>query len=380
MNELRPKLLYFVSEDWYFWLHWANLARAARDAGWDVVVAARTKDHGRRIEGEGFRLVPIKLVRGSLNPLQEMAALNEIVRLYRRERPDVAHHVAMKPVLYGSVAARFARVHGVVNSFPGLGHAFIADGARAAILRSALRPALHWALSNPRSHAVFQNAEDLNLLIGTESVLRDRTHVIQGVGLNLSMFPPAPEPGEIPRVLLAGRMLWEKGVGEFVEAARLLRRMDVPVRCLLAGKVDEENPASVPADRLRQWQQEGIVEWLGHKDDMASLLRSVHIVVLPSYREGLPTVLLEAGACTRPVVASDVPGCREVVRDGENGLLVPAKDPGALANAIAKLSRDPLLRARMGAAGRKRVEREFSLSKIAGQTLALYGKILSESA
>jgi glycosyltransferase involved in cell wall biosynthesis len=174
-------------------------------------------------------------------------------------------------------------------------------------------------------------------------------------------------------------MLWDKGVGEFVEAARLLKAQGIRARFVLAGMVDEENPAQITERRLRTWQDEGLVEWWGHQDDMRRVLSAAHVVVLPSYREGLPKVLLEAAACARPIVATDVPGCREVVRDGDNGILVPPKDSHALAAAIAKLVQEPALRARMGAQGRALVVKEFSVERIAGETLGLYRELLRQA-
>lgn len=375
MTPARRKLLFLVTEDWYFWLHWANLARAARDAGWDIVVAARPQDHVARIKQEGFSFVPLRLARGSMNPLREAAALLELIDVYRRERPDVAHHIALKPVLYGSVAARLAGLGAWVNSFPGVGHLFISSGPRPTLLREAILPMLRRVLRDPRSRTVFQNKEDLSLILGSDPRLRLTAKVVPGVGLDLARFVASIEPGGPPRVLLAGRLLREKGLREFVEAARLLARRGVPARFILAGRLDEENPSGVRARDIEAWAKEGVVEWVGNSEDMPALIASVHIVALPSYREGLPTILLEAGACGRPAVASDVPGCRDVVAHGESGLLVPARNASALAEAVASLAGDAALRRRMGRAGRRRVEAEFSLPRIAAETLGIYDEL-----
>jgi glycosyltransferase involved in cell wall biosynthesis len=216
-------------------------------------------------------------------------------------------------------------------------------------------------------------------LIREAIVQPSQTVVIRGSGINTETFAPSPEPVGEPLVVLASRMLWDKGVGEFVEAARLLKAQGIRARFVLAGMVDEENPAQITERRLRTWQDEGLVEWWGHQDDMRRVLSAAHVVVLPSYREGLPKVLLEAAACARPIVATDVPGCREVVRDGDNGILVPPKDSHALAAAIAKLVQEPALRARMGAQGRALVVKEFSVERIAGETLGLYRELLRQA-
>jgi glycosyltransferase involved in cell wall biosynthesis len=375
----KPRLLFLITEDWYFWSHRLDLARAAREAGFEVLVATRVRAHGERIVREGFKLLPIRITRRNWYPWRELAAVMELVGLYRRERPDIVHHVAMKPILYGSVAARLVSVHVVVNAFAGLGYIFIATGRWVGWVRVLLGIALRWTLALPQSRVVFQNAHDRELLIHEAIVQPSQTVVIRGSGINTETFAPSPEPAGEPLVVLASRMLWDKGVGEFVEAARLLKAQGIRARFVLAGMVDEENPAQITERRLRTWQDEGLVEWWGHQDDMRRVLSAAHVVVLPSYREGLPKVLLEAAACARPIVATDVPGCREVVRDGDNGILVPPKDSHALAAAIEKLVQEPALRARMGAQGRALVVKEFSVERIAGETLGLYRELLRQA-
>lgn len=375
----KPKLLFLITEDWYFWSHRLDLARAAHDAGMEVLVATRVQDHGARIEKEGIRLIPIHMRRSSWNPLREAAAILEIVRIYRRERPDVTHHVAMKPILYGAVAARAARVPAVVNAFAGLGYAFIADGPLARVRRLVLQRALRWALASRRAVTVFQNDEDRALLVEQGLVPRERTRLIRGAGVNTAVFvPPSAEPAGEPVVLLPARMLWVKGVGEFVEAATLLKRDGVQVRFVLVGQADEDNPACIAVEQLRRWQEAGTVEWWGHREDMPAVLSSTTVVALPSYREGLPKALLEAAACERPLVAADVPGCREIVRNGVNGLLVPPRDAQGLARAIKRLLQDEGLRRSLGRRGREIVLKEFSSEQVARETVSLYRDLLAQ--
>lgn len=375
----RPKLLYLVTEDWYFWSHRLPIARAARAAGFDVAVATRVTDHGPRIRGEGFRLLPIGLRRGSRNPAREAAALAEIVRLYRRERPDLVHHVALKPTLYGALAAALTGVPAAVNALTGMGFVFTSTRLRARLLRPAVEAGFRLLLNRPGSRLVLQNPDDARMLTEAGVIAPERVVVIRGSGVDTAAFAPAPEPDGTPVAALISRMLWDKGVGETVEAARLLKERGVGVRVLLVGDPDPDNPASIPRARLEAWRAEGLVEWRGHVDDVAALLRRVHIAVLPSYREGLPKSLLEAAASGRPIVASDVPGCREITRQGENGLLVPVRDARALADAIARLAGDPALRWRMGRRGRALVEEAFSEAAVADRTLALYREMLAES-
>ena len=372
----RPKLLFVVTEDWYFWSHRLDLARAAAQAGFDVSIATRVTDHGERIQGEGFRLFPIGLSRRSRNPFVELAAVLELIRLYRRERPAIVHHVAMKPIVYGSLAAWISGVPVVVNAFAGLGYAFTDETRRGSMVHMSLRRALKSLLRLSQSVVIFQNKDDRDLLFEEGVVEIQHTRIISGSGVDTKTFDVRPSAEECPIVMLASRMLWDKGIGEFVEAARRLKQNGVSARYVLVGRCDEHNPAAIEPTQLRRWVEEGVVEWWEHRDEMSSTLASATIVVLPSYREGLPKVLLEAAACGKPLIATDVPGCRDIVTHGINGLLVPARDPAALADAIDSLLRDSSLRAAMGVAGREVVLRAFSVEKVAGQVVDLYRELL----
>lgn len=367
-----------VNEDWYFSIHWSDLMLRLRGKGFEVIVATHVVgDDGRRIVESGFELEPITMRRSSRHPWQEARSLLELIRLYRRVRPHVALHVSLKPILYGSIAARLAGVSCIVNIFAGLGYAFT-DPSRW-YLRLPLGGILRVVLALSRSKVVFHNQEDRDQLVKARFVERDRTTVLPGVGVNLYHFAPSLEPDDGPSVvLLPSRMLWDKGVGEFVAAAALHRASGLPTRWVLAGRIDRGNPSAIPEDQLREWESAGTVEWWGHQDDMPRTLAAAHVVVLPSYREGLPTVLLEACACARPVVASDVPGCREVVRPGENGFLVPARDAAALASAVRTLVEDRALRRSMGLRGREIVEREFSVDRVSDEMTTLFRGLLTE--
>ena len=368
----RPRLLFLITEDWYFWSHRLDLARVAAQAGFDVSIATRVTDHGERIQGEGFRLFPIGLFRRSRNPFVELAAVLELIRLYRRERPAIVHHVAMKPIVYGSLAAWISGVPVVVNAFAGLGYAFTDETRRGSMVPMSLRRALKILLWLSQSVVLFQNKDDRDLLLEAGAVEIQHTRIISGSGVDTKTFDVRPSAEECPIVMLASRMLWDKGIGEFVEAARRLKQKGVSARYVLVGRCDEHNPAAIEPTQLRRWVEEGVVEWWKHRDEMSSTLASATIVVLPSYREGLPKVLLEAAACGKPLIATDVPGCRDIVTHGINGLLVPARDPAALADAIDSLLRDSSLRAVMGVAGREVVLRAFSVEKVAGQVVDLY--------
>lgn len=371
----KPKILFLVTEDWYFWSHRLPLARAARDSGYEVSVATRVDGFGERIRAEGFKLHPLlHLRRRSKNPLRELLALGELVRLYRRERPDLVHHVALKPVIYGSMAARLARIQSVVNAFAGLGFVFITPGLKAGILRRFVSLAYKISLSAPNMKVIFQNQDDIATFVENGLVSERDVVLIKSSGVDLSLFSPVPEPEGGLLVVLAGRMLWDKGVGEYVAAAASLRARGVKARFALVGDSDPANPASVPGRQLEEWRDSGAVEWWGRRTDMPEVLAQSHIACLPSYREGLPKFLVEAAARSRAIVATDVPGCREIVRHGENGFLVPARDPEALAEALGRLLEDSGLRGRMGARGRQ-IAAEYSVDKVTRQTLSVYGAL-----
>lgn len=370
----RPKLLFFVNEDWYFCLHRMPFALAARDAGFDVAVLARELAHGDVIRNAGLRLIPLALERRSRNPATELATLREVIALYRAERPDLVQHVTVKPILYGSIAARLAGISRVVNTFAGLGYLFISSDTGARVLRPVVEALFRWALR--RTRVIVENSDDRAFLAGQAIADAAQISVVGGTGVDCADFAPQPFLDGAPLTVLPSRLLWDKGVGEFVAAARTLRGQGVKARFALVGDTDPGNPSAIPRATLEQWAHEGVVEWWGWRDDMQEVLRQAHIVCLPSYREGLPRALLEAGATGRPVVTTDAPGCREIVRDGDNGLLVPVRNAPALADALKRLIDDPALRAKMGARGRARVEREFSVERIVGETLAIYRELL----
>lgn len=368
----RPKLLFLVTEDWYFCSHRLALGRAAVKAGYEVIVATRVTDHGDVIGDEGIRVIPLPWRRRSTNVWNELRALVALLRVYRRERPDLVHHVALKPVLYGSLVARLTGARRVINAVAGFGYSFVSTEKRAALARRVLRSSFK-RLSNRRGTRILvQNPDDERTLRETGTVRADRLVVIPGSGVDVERFTAAGEPGGAVRVALVSRMLWSKGVGEFVEAARILKEKGVEFSADLVGDPDAENPQSIPVATLRRWHEEGTVVWWGHCDDVPSVWARSHVAVLPSYREGLPKTLLEAAACGKPIVATDVPGCREVVADAGNGVLVPVKDATALAAALERLVTDAELRREMGAVGRAIVEERYAEGVVIERVLSLY--------
>ncbi len=371
--------MFVVTDDWYLWSHRIGLTTAARDAGYEVTVVTSVREYGERIRGLGLGLVHVDFARGRLSPGANAGTVRALSDIYRRRRPDLVHHVAIKPIVLGSLAAARAGVPAVVNALAGLGTALTSHHLKARLARPVLRPALAWAMRRPRSHTIVQNPEN-GKFVESLGVRPERISLVRGAGVDVRTFRPRPEPGGPVRVTMVSRLLRDKGVREFVEAAALVRARRGDIVFTLVGAPDEGNPTFVPLADLRSWAGEGVIEWWGHRDDVARVLARSHVAVLPTYYgEGIPMTLLEAAACGRPIIATDVPGCREVVRHGKNGLLVPARDPRALADAIAGLAHDPARRAEMGAEGRRRAETEFAAERIHTETLLVYERALAAS-
>jgi glycosyltransferase involved in cell wall biosynthesis len=370
---VKPKLIYVITEDWFFCSHFLERALAARDAGYDVVVMTRERAHGQKIRAAGLRLLPVNFDRRSINPVKGLMLLLRIYLAYRRERPDVLHHIASKPVLYGSLAAIFLRRKpAIVNAPVGMGYVFSSPQRLARLLRPCLRLAYRLLLNPRRSSVIFENPDDAADFVKNGVVHPTDTVVIRGAGIDVRKFQPGRPSAGPPVVALVARMLSDKGVHEFVEAAHRLYKERAAARFVLIGNPDPENPASIPLEQLRSWHGQNGVEWWGWQEDMMSTWHQVHIACLPSYREGLPKALLEAAACGLPIVTTNAVGCREVVRNGDNGLLVPMRDTPALADALRILISRSDLRTRMGKQSRARAEREFSSERVTSETLAVY--------
>lgn len=372
----RTKLLFLVTEDWYFCSHRLPIAREAQKKGFEIVVATRVDCHGEQITAEGFKLIPLRLLRRSTNPLSELGAIMQLIGIYRREKPDIVHHVAMKPVLYGTLAARLTGVPHVVNALAGMGYVFISGQLKARLLKPAIRATFRLLLNYGNSRLILQNNDDTTMFIQSGLINKDRIRLVRGSGVDTDIYIPLPEPAGSPVVTLASRMLWDKGVGEFVAAAGILQSRGVDARFVLVGDTDLHNPAAISAEQLAAWHSEGAVSWQGFSDAMPTVFARSTIVCLPSYREGLPKVLLEAAASGRPIVTTDTNGCREVVSHGVNGLLVPVRSSLELADALQLLIENPELRRRMGACGRETVVKEFAAGKVVAETMAVYEELL----
>lgn len=374
------KILLFANTDWYLYNFRRSLALALREAGYDVLLVSPAGPYGAKLTDLGFRWIPAPMHRRSLNPLRELALLLWLRQLLLTERVSLVHGFTIKGVVYGALAARLAGGVARINSVEGMGYVYTSNVFKARALRPLVSALLRLALAGEKARLILLNPDDAAFFAQAGLAAPDQVRLILGAGVNCERFSPAdPVRKKWPslKVLLPARLLWDKGVAEFVEAARLIKASGRPVEFLLAGSPDEGNPAAVPKELVLAWQHEGLLKWLGHVADMPGLYRSVDVVVLPSYREGLPTGLTEACACGLPVVTTDVPGCREVVSDGDNGFLVPVKDSKALAKAIIALADDEALRSRMGARARERSVNEFDEKIILQQTLAVYRELLT---
>ena len=371
------RLLFIVSEDWYFVSHRLHLAAAAKQAGLRVGVLTRVSTHRQRIEDAGIEVFDWKLSRRSQNPFLELRAIWGVLRALQVFGPDLIHAVALKPVLYSSLASRVLGLRRHVFAMGGLGFAFASDRWISRQMRPVVVLVLRLALAGSYTRLILQNPYDLELLTRAGVIDAERVRLIRGAGVDTETFRPLPEQEGPPLVILPARMLWDKGVAEFVSCSSILKARGLRARFALVGEPDLHNPECVPVSQLKQWADAGVVEWWGRRDDMPAVFSQAHVVCLPSsYGEGLPKVLLEAASCARPIVTFDVPGCREIVTHGENGFLVPLRDVKQLGEAIAMLVNDPILRQKMGALGRNKVCRDFSQEQVAAETLSVWNELL----
>ncbi|MDP5012208.1 MAG: glycosyltransferase family 4 protein [Alphaproteobacteria bacterium] len=362
------KLIYLVADDRYFCTHRLPLAAAAQQQGFDVHVICPQGDSCEKIIHAGLTFHPLPFNRKSLNPFDGIKTVSLIYKLYKQLKPDCVHHVAIKPVLFGTIAARLAGVPKIVNAVAGLGHVF----ASRSWLIFPLRIMMHGLLRSPHVKIIVQNPEDQ---IELESLAQKPVRLIYGAGVDTDQFsPPVAVLPEKPIIIThASRLLWSKGVGELVSAARILREQGHSILVQIVGEPDMQNPDAIPADALQAWHDEGVINWLGYQSDMAAIYHKSHIAVLASYyREGIPKTLIEAASVGIPIVTTDMPGCRIIVEHEVNGLLVAPRDASGLAKALAKLINSPEMRKSFGEAGRAHVLEQFASSIIYEQTIALY--------
>lgn len=370
---IRLKILYIVNEPWFFLSHRLPIALAAQEQGHTVHVATREGIAVQEILKIGFIHHEISLSRNGSSVPSELNSLLEIWKLINNVKPDVLHLVTIKPVLYGGIASRFTSVKKVVAAVSGLGTLFLAEGTRADLKRKVGIGLYRLALRSKKTTVILQNPDDKQLLIDLKAVKAEQTTLIRGSGIDLSTFQALPENlTDTPIVTFAARLLFDKGLAEYVDAIKLLNKKGIVANYQIVGDLDSGNNTSATEKDIEEWKTIPNLVVLGYQEDMSTVFKDSNIVVLPSYREGLPKVLIEAAACGRAVITTDVPGCRDAIEENKTGLLVPVKDSKELASAIEKLVTDTELRVEMGIAGRQLAEREFAIEKVIEKHLSIY--------
>lgn len=383
----KKKVVLFANTDWYLYNFRRSLAVALQQEGYELLLLSPPGPYGQKLRELGLRWEPLPMDRRSLNPLRELILLWHIWRLFRRERPDLVHGFTIKCAVYGSLAARLARVPARVNAVAGMGYVFTNDNFKARLLRPTVRLLLRLVLVGADARLILQNPDDVAMFVNAGLIDSNQVRLIASSGVDCTRFAPKKrtcatgDEGSSIKVVLAARLLWDKGVGEYIAASRMLLATGRQIRFFLAGSPDKGNPNSVPEAAILEWVSEGVVEWLGHVDDMAALLQRVDIMVLPSYYgEGLPRSLIEAAASGLALVTTDMPGCRQAIDAEISGLLILPRDVDGLVNAITRLLDDPELTNRLGAAAREKALAEFDERIVIEKTIAVYYELLGKPA
>ncbi len=366
------RIVFVVNVDWFFISHRLPIALEAQNQGYEVHLICGVTGRQNELENLGIKVHSIEISRSGANPILEFKTILYIWRILKELRPALVHCVTIKAVIYGGIVSRMIGINTQVYSISGLGYVFIQKKMKSFVLKAFAVALFKIALK--RAHKViFQNKADLSFFVCRKIIQPEQAELIRGSGVDLTQYSVVEEPkGEIV-VSFIGRLLIDKGVGEFVDAARILFSSGSGLRMVLVGDIDEGNPNSVTRAAVDSWIHAGIVEYLGFQEDIASLISRSNIIVLPSYREGLPKALIEAAACGRSVVTTDVPGCRDAIEPGKTGLLVPIKDPSSLAKAISALAMDDELRKEFSKNARRLAEDAFSIEDVIIKHMVIYG-------
>ncbi len=378
---MKKKILFLITEDWFFCSHFLDRAVAAKNAGYEIIVCSRRNKDKKNIEKFGFKFHNISFNRKNINPFYELIVLIQIIILYKKVKPDIVHHIALKPIIYGSIAARFNNVRSVINAPVGMGYVFTSDSFKAMLMRPIMKFLLISLMNSnhgkkKRTKVIFENNDDLNYFVNLGAVKFKDTCLIRGAGVHVKEnFIEYKRNNEVPIIALVGRMLRDKGIYEYIDAARALRNQNINIKFLLIGGIDEFNSSSIKFEILKKWHSEKLVDWLGKINNVDEILKKIDILCLPSYREGLPKALIEGAAMGLPIITTNTVGCRDVVQEGVNGFLVPIKNSTALANAILKLIKDEKLRVRMGKESYNLASNKFSSRIIISQTMDIYNEM-----
>ena len=367
------KIAIVANSDWYLYGYRLSLVQELVRLGHQVTLISPPGRYVKQLQSKGLTWLPIKLARRGVNPIRELVSFLQIYRIYRFAHFDTVHHFTIKCVIYGSLAAKIAGVRGVVNSITGLGYMYVNEKLITRFARRLVN--FLYRVTLRESIVVFQNPSDRDYFLETKLIREKQGQIIKGSGVDINRFTYQAEPSGHPRVILVSRFLWDKGIGEFIEAAMAINSKINQAEFALVGDVDPGNPASIPVAVLRGWTETGKIKMMGWSDNLPQIYKETNIVCLPSYREGLSKVLIEAAASGRACITTDIPGCRDVVIHGVNGLLVPPKDVKALIESMLFLINNPEVRKKMGQAGRAIAEREFSSKRVNEETIAVYEEL-----
>ncbi len=380
---MNKKLLFNITEDWFFCSHFLERALAAKKAGYSIFVLSRVSLKKDILDNYGIKFISVPYNRKSINPFYEFCVLIKIILIYKTVKPDIVHQVAAKPIIYGSIAARICRIKSVINAPVGMGYVFTSDNIKAKVLRPLIKILFKFFIDshngiNKRNKVIFENKEDLNYFIKLRAVDPKNACVIQGAGVRIKQNFRPQKNKKIPTIILVARMLKDKGINEFVEAARIINSEKILGNFLLVGDVDPGNPSSLKRQTLVKWNNDNVIKWVGWIDNVGEILKKTDILCLPSYREGLPKALIEGAAYGLPIVTTNTIGCKDVVDDGVNGFLVPIKNIEQLSKRILELIQNKHLRDKMGMESFKIASRKFSYKIINSQTLNVYNEIFFE--
>ena len=367
------KILFIVNVDWFFISHRLPIALAAIKQGYEVHVACGITDKKTMLESLGLAVHPLTLSRSGTGVFSEFKTLKQLFTIIKLVEPDITHSITIKPVLYGNIISRLLRVPTRVASISGLGYVFIASGIKAKFFRVFIALLYRSALSDAKT-VIFQNSSDRDVLKKLGAIKTEQELFIRGSGVDLSLYPVFPEPKDKLVVMLVARLLIDKGVYEFVKAAEIIKAQVDNVRMVLVGSTDPGNPNSVTMQKIKSWVDADIIEYWGHSSEVATTMSKSNVIVLPSYREGLPKVLIEAAACGRAVVTTDVPGCRDAIEPNETGLLVDVKSASSLASGVLSLISNDNLRYKFAKNARKLAERDFNINDVVSMHLSIYSK------
>ena len=375
----RKNVHFLVGEDWFFHSHFLPMGFAAQRAGYEVSILTRTGETRAELEKLGFRVISLKFVRNSRNPLNLLSAILQVYRIIKRDRPTILHNIALSSILMGAIAARLGGHRLVVHAVTGIGYLAIERTVVSRLIRTTLWTCLRFLINRRGNYLLLENPDDANLAVRQRWTTRERITIVPGAGVDTDHFKELPFPMGVPvRIGMVARMIWQKGPGTAVQAMQILAERGIECELWLVGKPDPRNPHSVGADDIRVWDATPGISYRGHSSDVREIWAQCHIAIGPSFGgEGLPRSLIEAAACGRPIVASDVPGCREIVSSGENGLLVPPADPHALADALERLIIDPNLRAQYGRVSRKRVKLNYTNGVVIDKVANLYSRMIA---